>query len=102
MKKLVGILLLLFFIVIPSFAQESVKGVVVSHDKKGRIEPIPFANVYWMHTNYGTSTDSNGTFQLAIPEQPTKLIASFVGFIPDTQLIENFEEPILFELKKSI
>ena len=62
MKKLIGVLLLLLFSAFWVSAQQSVKGVVVTQSKKGKLEPIPFANVYWMNSNYGTSTDSNGTF----------------------------------------
>lgn len=102
MKKLAGILLLLIFCAPNFWAQESIRGVVVSQNKKGKLEPIPYANVYWMNTNYGTSTDSNGTFQLAIPENPTKVIASFVGFVSDTQTVKNFNKPLSFELKEAV
>lgn len=102
MKKLIGVLLLLLFSAFWVSAQQSVKGVVVTQSKKGKLEPIPFANVYWMNSNYGTSTDSNGTFQLAIPENPTKIIASFVGFVSDTQSVNDYDKPISFELKESV
>src|SRR5690554_850322 len=95
---------LFFFLLSMPFlkAQESIKGVVVSQSSKGKLEGIPFANVHWMNTNYGTSTDSNGVFQLAIPENPSLLIASFVGYISDTIRVKNFNAPISFELKESI
>jgi hypothetical protein len=83
-------------------AQQSVKGVVVTEDKKGRIKPVPFANVYWMNTNYGTSTDSAGTFQLAVPENPTSIVVSYVGFTSDTLNPENFDEPLTVNLKQSV
>src|SRR5690606_13124629 len=102
MKKLIRVLLLLIFSAFWVSAQQSVKGVVVTQSKKGKLEPIPFANVYWLNSNYGTSTDSNGTFQLAIPENPTKIIASFVGFVSDTQSVSDYDKPISFELKKSV
>jgi len=95
---------LFFFLLSMPFlkAQESIKGVVVSQSSKGKLEGIPFANVHWMNTNYGTSTDSNGVFQLAIPENPSLLIASFVGYISDTIRVKDFNAPISFELKESI
>jgi outer membrane receptor protein involved in Fe transport len=102
MKKLAGLLLLLIAFTSSFLAQESVKGVVVSQNKKGNLEPIPFANVYWMNSNYGTTTDSNGTFQLAVPDNPTKVVASFVGFVADTQMVNNYNKPVSFELKKSV
>lgn len=96
------IFLLLQLGVISLCAQNSVKGVVITESKKGKLEPVPFANVYWMNTNYGTSTDSAGTFQLAIPENPTLLIASFVGYQSDTTVVEGFSQPITLQLKSSL
>lgn len=85
------------------FAQEALQGVVVSEDSKGKIEAVPFANVYWLGTNYGTSTDTNGVFQLAIPEKgANKLIVSFVGYQSDTLMVNDFEKSITISLKKSV
>lgn len=99
-KLLLG--LLMQFLVSLLSGQEILHGVVVSENEKGRLEPIPFANVYWEGTNYGTSTDTNGTFQLAIPEGGKKLISSFVGFSNDTSVVENFDRPVSINLKRSI
>ena len=83
-------------------AQETLKGVVVSENQRGKLSPVPYANVYWQGTNYGTSTDSNGVFQLAIPEQARNLITSFVGFQSDTTPVEDFEKTVTINLKQSI
>lgn len=85
-----------------TYAQESIKGVVVTESKKGKLIGIPFANVYWQGTNYGTSTDSNGVFQLAIHDKSRKLIASFVGYTSDTIIVGDFNQAISLVLKKSI
>lgn len=102
MKYKIILGLFLQSLVIMGIAQEAIKGVVLSESEKGKLEPIPFANVYWQGTNYGTSTDSNGVFQLAIPEGARNLIASFVGFQSDTSLITDFEKPISISLRQSI
>lgn len=102
MKRSMQWLLLLQLLAIGAFAQESVQGVVLTENDKGRFEPIPFANVYWMNSNYGTSTDSNGTFQLAIPENPRAIIASFVGYVPDTLMIADLNKNITIKLSQSV
>lgn len=102
MKYLFSLLLLLQLQVISVSAQESVSGVVISENAKGRFEPVPYANVYWMNSNFGTSTDSNGVFQLAVPENPTSIIASFVGYKSDTLSVEDLNQAITFRLSKDI
>ena len=102
MKYRVGLGLLLQFCVSVLYAQEALKGVVLSEDAKGKLEPIPFANVYWQGTNYGTSTDTNGVFQLAIPEGAKNLITSFVGYQTDTTFVEDFDHTISVSLKQSV
>lgn len=102
MKYLLILLLLMQSLGITISAQESVQGVVISENAKGRFEPVPYANVYWMDSNFGTSTDSNGTFQLAVPDQITALIASFVGYVPDTIQVKNLNKPITLRLKQSV
>ncbi len=83
-------------------AQNSLKGVVITESEKGKLEPVPFANVYWMDSNYGTSTDSSGTFQIAIPDNATVLIASFVGYQSDTVVVEDLSQTVTLQLKSSI
>ena len=67
-----------------SYAQERVSGMVIEETRKGNFKPIPFANVYWLGTQIGTSTDSTGYFELALPNGPPKLIISYVGYTSDT------------------
>ncbi|MAY82998.1 MAG: TonB-dependent receptor [Flavobacteriales bacterium] len=97
LKKIIG-LLLLQGLSLALWSQESVSGVVISEDKKGRFNPIPYANVYWMDSNYGTTTDSNGVFNLAIPDNARFLIASFVGYSSDTLEVRNFSKTLTLKL----
>lgn len=83
-------------------AQNSVKGVVVSEDGKGKLQPIAYANVYWLNTNIGTTTNENGVFQLATSEDSRNLVVSFVGFTADTIYINDFDESLSVVLKQSI
>ncbi|MEQ8910092.1 MAG: TonB-dependent receptor [Vicingaceae bacterium] len=84
------------------YAQNSIKGVVVSESKKGKLEPVPFANVYWQDTNIGTSTDSSGTFQLALSDDSKRLIASYVGYLSDTVRVNDPSKTITLQLKTSV
>lgn len=92
--KLVVLLLLVQWGTSLLFAQETLNGVVVSENEKGKRIPIPFANVYWQETNYGTSTDTNGVFQLAIPEERSNLIVSYIGFKSDTLQVIDLNKPL--------
>ena len=48
-------------------------------------EPLAFANVYWVNTTSGVSTDINGKFVITKPEKDDlKLVVSYVGFKSDT------------------
>lgn len=66
-----------------------------------RNEPLVGASVYWAGTTQGTSTGPGGNFKLsATGITNKKLVASFVGFVPDTLEItqQTFVE---FRLKES-
>ena len=84
-----------------SYAQKELTGAVVHVNQKGRIEPVPFANVYWQGTNYGTTTDSSGLFRLAVPENAKVLITSFIGYETDTAVVRQFDHPISISLKEN-
>jgi len=102
MKNIVIILLLLQVGISTSFAQKELSGAVVHVNQKGRIEPVSFANVHWQGTNYGTTTDSNGFFRLAVPENAQYVVTSFIGYKTDTVRVEDFDVPISISLKKSL
>ena len=102
MKDILFCLLLLQLCIGMLNAQESLSGVVISEDKKGRIKPVPFANVYWLGTNIGTTTDTTGSFYLAASDESYKLIISSVGYTADTISISNFKKSITVQLKQSV
>lgn len=85
-----------------NYAQSSIKGVVVSENEKGQLIGIPYANVYWNGTNYGTFSDSSGVFQLAVHDSSRTLIGSFVGYTSDTLRVNNFDQALSLVLKPSV
>ena len=47
-------------------------------------EPLPAANIRIDGTTRGTITNADGVFRLSLPPAPYTLIASFIGYRPDT------------------
>ena len=81
MKK-VRLLLLMAAIlvpVLPAFAQQVVKGVVLSEEDG---LPVPGASVVVKgSTKIGTVTDIDGNFSLSVPESAKTLVVSFLGML---------------------
>jgi outer membrane receptor for ferrienterochelin and colicins len=94
MKKLI-LLSGLIAVSITGFGQ-TIKGRVL--DKNN--QPIPGANVYWTGTTKGTIADTTGSFELsAVAGQDKRLIASHVGYLPDTFLISG-QKNVTFSLSE--
>jgi len=52
-------------------------------------EPLIGANVYWLNTLAGTTTDKEGNFKLKRFPGETHLVISFVGYQSDTIVVSN-------------
>lgn len=75
-----------------SGTSQNISGLVLSSQQ----EPLIGANVYWLNSQIGTTTNSTGAF--TIPKNKSKhLIASFIGFKSDTIQVNN-ESEIKFQL----
>lgn len=90
MKKIKLILSLgLLFFLSHAIAQTSktLTGVVLEEKKDGKLEPLPFVNIFWLGTTSGTVSDQSGNF--TIPYDSTKkwLIFSYVSYPNDTVFI---------------
>lgn len=85
MKIFFSCCILLFHLTLTS--QNTCRGMVMHDDNSA----IFGANVRWLHTNIGTTTNEKGLFE--IPYKPTykKLIVSFVGYKTDTLSINNLK-----------
>lgn len=95
MKNYIFIVGLLFPL---GVSAQAILGKVINNNK----EPLIGANVYWLGTTVGVSTGSKGEFEIpARPASGKKLIATFIGHLPDTIEIVNqtFVEFILKENK---
>lgn len=78
------------------FAQ-SISGKVTTASN----EPLIGASVYWSDTSIGTTTNSNGEFNLSAKDISSKiLVASYLGHISDTLVITN-QNKVEFQLNES-
>lgn len=83
--------ILYFILIIPvfCFSQNQIRGMVMESNEKN--EPIPLfgANVYWLNTAIGTTTDYDGNFTIPYKATYEKLVISYVGFKTDTLIINE-------------
>ena len=61
-----------------------IDGYIIGADSEGNELPLLGANVYWLDTQVGTTADENGYFKIKRPEGKDYLVASFIGYSPDT------------------
>ena len=81
------------------FAQSTVSGIVIEEGVDGKFKPIPFANVFWLGTQSGTATDTNGYFELPVSKKTYMLVISYVGYNGDTITVEQ-PDKLTIVLKK--
>ncbi len=88
-----------FFIYIITSLQiysQEIQGIVTNEKNK----PLVGANVYWINSNQGTTTNIDGFFKIKIQPSKNKLIFSYVGYTSDTISIKEFSEIIKVKLRK--
>ncbi|WP_047247311.1 TonB-dependent receptor [Maribacter thermophilus] len=94
-------IVLLIVTALPWFAssQEKVEGVVLDSEG-GNALPLSGANVYWQDSQTGVVTDFDGKFSIPYLKEFNKLIISYVGFEPDT-LVVNGPKKLRISLRPS-
>lgn len=68
----------------------SLKGIVIEN-VNGKSIPLPGANVRWVTSSAGISSDQHGEFQLAPDTGSNQIIISYAGFKPDTVSIADIQ-----------
>ncbi|MFD2542348.1 TonB-dependent receptor domain-containing protein [Lacinutrix gracilariae] len=81
MKKIIYILLML---PITIFSQDKISGMVMEANEANEHLPLFGANVYWLDTTVGTTSDFDGNFTIPYNASYKKLVVSYVGFKTDT------------------
>ncbi len=80
--NLIGLFLIVFLIgPLEMMAQHSVSGTVIDSENE---EPIPGVNIMIQGTTTGTSTDSDGSYELVAPSPQDTLIFSYIGYQSQT------------------
>lgn len=67
------------------FAQKELKGVIKDNNNL----EIFGANIYWLNTSIGTTTNEKGEFKIPYKKEYEKLVISFVGYKTDTITVNN-------------
>ncbi len=82
----INILILLNMLMVFSLAAQTISGKVTEWNEATKTEtPVISVNIYWMNTTTGTTTDTDGNFQIGVPAvYPSNLIVSFIGYQNDT------------------
>lgn len=77
----------MLFLSLKLYAQQStdyLKGKVFEQIADNSKQPLFSANVHWLGTTVGTTTNEKGDFSISRLKQSTKLVVSFIGFQNDT------------------
>lgn len=82
-------LLFSLLIVFKSYSQDII-GYVYEINQNGEKTPLIGANIYWEDTQIGTTSNSEGFFQIkSTGDFPKTLIVSYIGYKPDTLVIKE-------------
>ena len=84
--------------VLPLWAERTLTGTVTDTNQ----EPVPGANLLWLDTSVGASTDMGGEFTIEKPAGARKLVVSFIGFNSDTLDIAPEQEYIDIVLNEGV
>lgn len=82
-----------FIMLIPllSFSQETLKGMIMDQNNPKDNLGVFGANVYWLNTPVGATTNEKGWFTIPYKSSYKKLVVSFVGYKTDTLTITSLE-----------
>ncbi len=75
-------------------SQTELKGIIHEANQNNKPMPLLGANVFWLNTSIGSTTDIDGNFTIPYDTSRSKLVISYVGFKSDTLTITK---PILIK-----
>ena len=99
---------LIFIVLLPNFlsAQSTLRGVIKEQSTNGNVIALVGANIIWQGTTIGTTSDSDGRFEIPYSSESKTLVISYIGYkteilrIDDQKFIEIFLTPEAAELNK--
>lgn len=77
---------------------KKVKGRVYDENK----QPIIGANVYWEGTQYGTTSDVDGNFELERKGSFKNLVVSYIGYTTEVTSVDEKNDPVQIILKGEV
>ncbi|MCH3881926.1 MULTISPECIES: TonB-dependent receptor [Tenacibaculum] len=80
-KYIIGICMLIPFL---SFSQQELRGMIMDKTNPKDNLGVFGANVYWLNTTVGATTDEKGWFKIPYKSSYKKLVVSFIGYKTDT------------------
>jgi outer membrane receptor for ferrienterochelin and colicins len=90
MNQLIKILIGFLILINSIYTQAQIITGTVFEQENNKKTPLIGANIIWMGTSIGTTTNEKGEFQIEkTADSQEKLIISFIGFKSDTVLITN-------------
>lgn len=89
MKKYLITLLLLIPLV--TFSQQTFRGMIMDKNNPKDNLGVFGANVYWLGTTVGTTTNEKGWFTIPYKKEYKKLVVSYVGYKTDTLTITSLK-----------
>ncbi|MCD7936034.1 MAG: carboxypeptidase-like regulatory domain-containing protein, partial [Tannerellaceae bacterium] len=90
MRTIYYILLFIFPFSLAALAADPVKGYVFDETN----DPIIGANVYWEGTQTGTTTNTEGYFEIEPVDETSQLVISYIGYTPKTFTATPAERPL--------
>ena len=70
-------------------ANKTLSGIVYEKNENGAMLPLIGANIRWKDDKMGTTSDLSGNFSLDYPGKSSLLVVSYVGYSPDTMVIDK-------------
>ncbi|MCG8235250.1 TonB-dependent receptor [Tenacibaculum finnmarkense] len=86
--NILGIFILISAVV---FSQNEFKGMIMNKDNPKNNLGVYGANIHWLNTNIGVTTNEKGWFTIPYKKSYKKLVVSFVGYKTDTITINNLK-----------
>lgn len=101
MKTILKILIIIFATAQFSIGQK-VDGHISETDSEGNSIPLVGANVFWLGTTIGTTTNHEGYFVINRLKDAEKLVISFVGYKTDTLIVGKRQTHVMHTLTSSV
>lgn len=72
-----------------AISQNNIEGMVMEDNPENRRLGLAGANVYWLNSQTGTITKTDGSFVIPFKKEYNQLVISYVGFESDTLFIDS-------------